>query len=326
LPTSTRTIYQILKRNQRIASQGQHEAQEPLPRPEPLSCWQIDFKDIGSIKEDQERSSGKKQHIAEAFNVVDEGTSILLHTEIRTDFTAETLLRSLAAVISRYGLPCRITLDRDPRSVGAPIGSDFPSALLRFGLTLGIEMHVCTPHHPQENGFVERYHRSYQQECLSRDQPTMLEQARQATEAWIEHYHRERPHQGISCANQPPLVVFPTLPHLPAPPASIEADGWLEKLDGFHVQRKVNARGMVYLDLHSYYVGVQRRGERVTLQLQAQTREVAIWQEATLLKTLPLKGLLGDRCSFERFVDLMAHQARAFHRLHSLQERRGRMH
>ena len=31
-------------------------------------------------------------------------------------------------------------------------------------LYLGIEMHVCPPRHPQENGFVERYHRTYQLE------------------------------------------------------------------------------------------------------------------------------------------------------------------
>ncbi len=59
-------------------------------------------------------------------------------------------------IITFTSLPRRITLDRDPRSVGAPQGSDFPSALLRFGACLGIEMHVCPPRHPQKNAFVER--------------------------------------------------------------------------------------------------------------------------------------------------------------------------
>jgi hypothetical protein len=51
----------------------------------------------------------------------------------------------------------RITLDRDPRWVGSPAGSDFPAALLRFGACLGIEIDICDPHQPQQNGFVERY-------------------------------------------------------------------------------------------------------------------------------------------------------------------------
>jgi hypothetical protein len=46
---------------------------------------------------------------------------------------------------------------------------------------------------------------------------------------------------------------------------------------------------------------------------------------ATLLKTVPLRGLLGLSCSFEQFVEQMAHQARAFHRLRCLQERKKRM-
>jgi transposase InsO family protein len=115
---------------------------------------------VSTVTDDPVEPTGKHQHVAEAFTIVDEGTSILLWSEVRTDFTAETLLASLAQAIERYGLPCRITLDRDTRAVGAPQGSDFPSALLRFGLCLGIAMHVCPPRHPQDNAFVERYHRT----------------------------------------------------------------------------------------------------------------------------------------------------------------------
>ena len=324
LPTSTRTIYRILKRNQRITSRVQPPAQEELPRQAPMQCWQIDFKDISSVVDDPLSPTGKKQHIAEAFNVVDEGTSILLYSEVRTDFTAETLLLTLGQAIKQLGLPQRITLDRDPRSVGAPSGSDFPSALLRFGRTLGIEMHVCAPRHPQENGFVERYHRSYQQECVAVARPHTLEEARMTTTSWIDHYNQERPNQALSCGNLPPRTAFPQLPQLSPAPAQIEAAGWLNGMDGFHVERKVSARGMVHLDLHSYYVDVHRKGQRVTLQLQAESREVSIWHETTFLKSVPLRGQISGSFSFERFVEQMAHQARAFHRLRSLQERRKR--
>ncbi|BCL84559.1 transposase [Ktedonobacteria bacterium brp13] len=154
LPTSTRTVYEILKRNQRIAPRPRRPEPLDLPRPAPLSCWQIDLKDVSTVEDDPMEPTGKRQHVAEAFNSVDEGTSILLWSEVRTDFTAETLLASLAQAIERYGVPQRITLDRDPRSVGAPQGSDFPSALLRFGACLDIEMHVCPPRHPQDNALV----------------------------------------------------------------------------------------------------------------------------------------------------------------------------
>jgi hypothetical protein len=122
LPTSTRTIYQILKRNHRIPSRVKQPPQEELPRQAPMQCWQIDFKDISTVTDDSLSPTGKKQHLAEAFNSVDEGTRVLLHSEVRTDFTAETLLVSLGQAIKRLGLPQRITLDRDPRQVGSPLG------------------------------------------------------------------------------------------------------------------------------------------------------------------------------------------------------------
>ena len=56
-------------------------------------------------------------------------------------------------------------------------------------------MHICAPRHPQENAFVERYHRSYQEECLALEQPTTLEQARSVTETFVQHYNFQRPHQ-----------------------------------------------------------------------------------------------------------------------------------
>jgi transposase InsO family protein len=229
LPTSTRTIYQILQRHQRIAHRSPRSPQSDLPRAAPLQCWQIDFKDVSTVVDDPQEPTGKKQHVAEAFNIIDEGTSILLWSRVRTDFTAETLLETLAEAIQGYGLPQRITLDRDPRSVGAPAGSDFPSALLRFGRALGIQMQVCPPHHPQANGFVERYHRTYQEECLSLERPHTLEQARIATEAFVEHYNKQRPNQARSCENRPPLTAFPALPTLPRPPVQVEVDGWRKR-------------------------------------------------------------------------------------------------
>lgn len=325
LPTSSRTIYQILRRHERMAPRRSRPPEEDLPREAPLQCWQLDFKDISTVADDPQQPTGKRQHVAEALNLVDEGTSLLLYSEVRTDFTAETLLVSLAQALRQCGMPRRITLDRDPRSVGAPAGSDFPSALLRFGRALGIQMHVCDPRHPWQNGFVEREHRSYQEECLARERPTTLEQARTLTAHWQQHYNRERPNQALSCQNQPPQVAAGPLPTLPRPPAQVDADGWLAELDGWHVERKVNAQGLVQLDLRRYSVGVQHAGQRVTLQVQAATHCLLVWREGTLLKTIPLRGLLGQSLSFEHFVAYMQQQARAQHRLRSLQERKQRL-
>jgi hypothetical protein len=124
------------------------------------------------------------------------------------------------------------------RSVGSPAGSDFPAALLRFGACLGIETDICDPHHPQQNGFVERFNRTSQEECLALDRPADLEQAKAVTEAFEQHYNMQRPHQGLACGNRPPRTAFPTLALLPPLPAIVDPDGWLIPLDGLHLERQ----------------------------------------------------------------------------------------
>lgn len=77
-----------------------------------------------------------------------------------------------------------MTFDRDPRFVGGATGRDFPSPLVRFLLCLGIQPNICPPHRPDKNAFVERYHRTFNQECIQVHRPQTLEQAREMTEAF----------------------------------------------------------------------------------------------------------------------------------------------
>src|SRR5438105_11764311 len=99
-----------------------------------------------------------------------------------------------------------------------------------------IQVKVCDPHHPQQNAFVERYHRTYQAECLALDRPKTIEQARLFTDTFVQHYNVERPNQALTCGNQPPRSAFATLPTLPPLPAMVDRNG------------------TVSLDLKRYYV------------------------------------------------------------------------
>ncbi len=286
-----------------------------------MTRWQIDFKNIGSVPADPD---GKRQHVVEALNIIDTGTSVLLDSHMRSDFTAETALQALVTTLTKYGQPKCITLDRDPRWVGSPAGSDFPAALVRFGAGLGIEIDVCAPHHPQQNAFVERYNRTYQEECLAIDRPADLEQARTVTETFIKHYNQQRPHQGHASGNRPPRTAFPTLAPLLPLPAIVDPDGWLIPLDGLHLERKVDRHGMVSIDLKRYYISAKLVGQHVVVHLDAQARCMQVLHEQQEIKSLPLRGIVGHPLSFEQFLTHVLHQARAHARLRSLQERKYR--
>jgi len=321
LPRSSRTIYHILQQAGRIAHRLPH-VQEPQERPAPMSRWQLDFKDATTVPPEVD---GKRQHGVEVLNVVDEGTSVLVDAQVSTDFHAETTLQAVADLFSRQGLPQAVRLDRDVRFVSSPSGSDFPSALVRFCECLGVGVLLCDPHHPAQNGFVERYHRTYQEECLAVDRPGSLAEVREVTAAFAQHYNWSCPHQGRSCGNRPPRMAFPSLPALPAVPDLVDPDRWLQVRDGLHLVRLVRRDGTVRVDLRSYYVGRALAGQHVALHLSAAKRALLVVQEHQVIKTLSLKGLTGQALRFEAFVQLMMGQARAEHRLRTAQERRARL-
>ena len=93
----------------------------------------------------------------------------------------------MADLFGRHGLPQIAQRDRDVRDVRSPSGSDFPSALVRFCHCLGVGVWLCDAHHPQQNGFVERYHRTSQEECLTVERPGSLEQVREVTAQFEQH-------------------------------------------------------------------------------------------------------------------------------------------
>ncbi len=178
----------------------------------------------------------------------------------------------------------------------------------------------------ESNAFVERYHRTYQEECLQVERPHSLEEVVQVTAAFQQHYNAERPNQALSCGNRPPRTAFPSLPSLPAVPEQVDPDRWLETLDGWHVVRTVTARGLVSVDLHAYYISRALAGQVVALRIDAAQQALVVLQHEQPLKTLPLKGLHHRLYSFDDYVHRMAAEARAAQRLLTWQQRRRRLH
>src|SRR5919199_1307011 len=306
-PRSTATIWRVLRQHGRIPRRPR-PAHEPVDLPPPLTSWQLDFKDVSTVPSDP---MGKRQHVVEALNCVDCGTSLLVGADVRADFTEETTLAAVAELLQAHGRPVEITLDRDPRFVGAPGTGDFPSPLIRFLTCLGVTAHVNPPHRPDLNGFVERYHGTYDQECLKVHRPSTLEQARVVTAAFQVHYNTERPNQARSCGNRPPRVAFPELPPSPPLPMLVDPDAWLPLIDGRRYVRRVQPKGTVKVEHLRYYVGRHLAGQRVALAVAAAERALVVYHGDTALKQLPLHGLRGEILVFERYVDLMEGEARA---------------
>lgn len=305
LPRSTRTIWLILRQHQRIRLTPTR-TRAPTERAEPLSAWQLDFKDASTVPADPE---GKQQHVIEVLDTVDSGTSLLLNAQPHADYTMATTIAAVAKTVQEVGLPDSITFDRDSRFLGGTHRPDAPSPFVRFWLCLGVQVNILPPRRPDLNAFVERYHRSYDEECLQVYRPADLEAVTTVTARYRQHYNEERPHQGVSCGNQPPRRAFPDLPARPSVPAMVDPDRWIEVLDGQRFVRKVQASGEVVLDSQRYYVSQALVGQRVTLIVQAAQRVLVIEQGAKEVKRVPIKGTGYPRCRFEQFVEQLCEEA-----------------
>jgi hypothetical protein len=220
-------------------------------------------------------------------------------------------LGAVVEVLRAHGLPERVTIDRDPRFVGAASGRDFPTPFVRCLTCLGVEVDVCPPHRPDKNAFIERYHRTYDQECLRVHHPATREEAASVTAAFVQQYNHERPNQALSCGNRPPRVAYPAPPVRPPLPDRVDPDAWLRTVDGRSFARKVRHDGTVGVDGDRYYVGQKLAGQPVVLRVRAADRTLLIYHRQQVLKQVPLKGLLAGMLPLEDYVTLVREQAQA---------------
>jgi transposase InsO family protein len=310
LPRRHPPIWKILRQAGCIA-QDRRRKSRPLELRQPGEEVQFDLKDASSVPADP---AGKQQHVVEIANFVDAGTSIWLHRQVGAEFDAETLLEVVAQFFREHGLPALLTFDNDPRFVGSQSGRDFPSALVRFLLCLGVEPNVCPPHRPDRNAYVERFHRTLGQECLQVHLPRTRQQVQDATATFLVHYNDERPNQARSCGSQPPRVACPQFPTLPVVPELVDPDRWLGRVHQQTFARTVQADGGVRIDHREYYVGRQMAGQRVSCVVQAARQQFDIWHGTSWIKQLPIKGLHGTPLPFEEYVVLMKQEARSEYR------------
>ena len=287
LPTSSATVWRILDQHQRII-RPEKVRHEPLERPKPMEEWQVDFKDVTTASSDP---SQKKAHDIQTFDVIDAGTSMLMANPARADFNAVTVIQTLVEIFQQLGCPQKLRFDRDTRFVGSASGRDFPSAFVRFLLCLGIEPIICPPQRPDKNPFVERYHRTYEYECLRVDYPANLEAVNEVNRVFKHHYNHIRPHQGNACGNLPPCIAFPVLPELPSLPEYINPNRWLDSIIGRYYKRKITADGRFQIGRQSYYVSKADAGKSVVVTIRPKSHLLDVIHGRDILRSLRLKGL-----------------------------------
>lgn len=180
---------------------------------------------------------------------------------------------------------------------------------MRLLAVLGIQVNICPPQRPDRNAFVERYHLSYDRECLQRHQPDTLAKVIQVTEAYKHHYNHERPNQAVSCQNQPPRVAFPTACTQAVLPTIVDPDAWLEAAAKRWYKRRISSNGTIKIGDYRYYIGRSLAKQHLAIRVMPTTKELLVYLDNQLVKTLPIKGLYHGRMALEDYVTLICKEA-----------------
>ena len=124
------------------------------------------------------------------FNVIDDFARERLDIEIDTSITGERVVRVLERIRQERGsAPKRLRLDNGPEMIS--------EALQAWADKHGVRLQFIQPGHPMQNGFIERFNRSYRNEVLDACLFETLEEVRDFTHDWLWRYNNRRTHDSL---------------------------------------------------------------------------------------------------------------------------------
>jgi putative transposase len=177
-----RRVYCLMKLNLKRKSKRRLPARVKLSliRPSSInSTWSMDFMSDALV-------SGRKIRV---FNVMDDYNREALCIEPATSLPAERITRILDDIIDWRGIPSQIRVDNGP---------EFTSfAFAEWCRSKGITIKYTQPGKPMQNGFIERFNRTYREEILDAYLFDELDQVKILSEDWMEEYNHKRPHESL---------------------------------------------------------------------------------------------------------------------------------
>jgi len=175
-------VYCGLKLNKRRKGKRRLPTRNPAPLAVTQTmneCWSADF--MGDALWDGRRFR--------TFNVVDDFNREALAIEVDFSLTAERVVRVLERIAAVRGYPLKLRSDNGPEFIAV--------ALADWAEQHGVTLEFIKPGKPMQNGFIERFNRSYREAVLDMFVFQSLDEVREQTEQWLKEYNEERPHDSL---------------------------------------------------------------------------------------------------------------------------------
>jgi len=164
-------VYCSLKLNKR--RKGKKRLPTRCPAPLVVSaamneCWSADFTSDALW-------GGRRFR---TFNVVDD-----------FNLPAARVVRTLEWIAALRGYPLKLRLDNGPEFISVKLAD--------WAEQHGVTLEFIKPGKPMQNGFIERFNRSYREAVLDMFVFQGLSEVREQTEKWMKEYNEERPHESL---------------------------------------------------------------------------------------------------------------------------------
>jgi len=153
---------------------------QPLIQPETVNaCWSLDFMS-------DSLENGKSFR---TFNVLDDFNREALWIEVDFSLPAARVTRVLDMIASERSYPTLVRVDNGPEFISHQMAG--------WARRHAVRIHFIQPGKPAQNGFVERFNRTYREDVLDAYLFNSLNEVRKITFEWLEEYNSIRPHASL---------------------------------------------------------------------------------------------------------------------------------
>jgi putative transposase len=175
-------VYDLLKLNLRRKHKRRLPNREKINLEQPDSInqkWSMDFMSDALTNRRKFRT----------FNLIDDFNREVLAIEADTSLPALRVIRVLEQVIYWRGKPNFIRVDNGPEFIS--------NTLETFCKDQQINLQFIKPGKPMQNGYIERFNRTYREDVLDAYLFNNIHEVKLLTKEWMEDYNHLHPHSAL---------------------------------------------------------------------------------------------------------------------------------
>jgi len=170
---------------------------ETLEQPRYLNeCWSLDFMSDALIHGRRFRT----------LNVLDDCNREGLGIKVAFSLPAQQVIHFLNGILADRGKPEMIRVDNGPENIS--------TCFQTWAKEKQIKIRYIQPGKTAQNGYIERFNRSYREAILDRYLFENIHQVQRLSNEWLKHYNEERPHEALK--NKTPREIARQLQQIPS--------------------------------------------------------------------------------------------------------------